>query len=141
MSHDVRETVGGDFFSQLAELRDCYSQKWNTTQESPPPILYHYTSVSAAAAIVRSATLRATGARHLDDETEIVHASTLLASVVDDLRDQATTREQRRLLGRELHGKRPPGIYDFFEVFVASLTASEDDLSQWIAYGDRGCGV
>lgn len=139
-SHDSRETVRGAFFSRLEDLRPCYLKKWLAGQSSLPSVLYHYTSVPAAAAIVRSSTLRATSFRHLNDETEVVHASNVLASVLGRLRQQDISREERLLLAPELHESGPlkSGL---IEVFVASLSAREDDLSQWIAYGDRGCGV
>lgn len=99
---------------------------------SPPGVLWHYTNAAGFLGIFRSGKLWATNIDYLNDASEMRYARRLVLRGVDSVRSTAVNREELEMLsllcdciGSEV--TRP--------VFVASLSAEKNELSQWRAYG------
>lgn len=97
-----------------------------------PDILWHYTNAAGFLGIVRSGKLWATNTDYLNDSSEIRHARRLVLKAVFDSHSDALSREEHEMLNFlcECMGSeatRP--------VFVTSLSAAKNELSQWRAYG------
>jgi hypothetical protein len=134
------ESQEDEFDQPLAELRAAVEVEWSNRSTAPPAVVYHYAGVAAFVGIVNSRRLWATISSELNDLTELLRAADVLRSVLR-VRAQATVRPEYSAL-------YPPQVttFDFarsdvIEIFVASLTAAEDDLPQWDRYADRGYGV
>jgi hypothetical protein len=99
---------------------------------SPPDILWHYTNAAGFLGVFRSGKLWATNTDYLNDASEMRYARRLVLRSVSNVRSSAADREEHEMLNLlcECIGSnatRP--------VFVASLSAEKNDLSQWRAYG------
>jgi hypothetical protein len=97
----------------------------------PPPILYHYTSMSALLSIIETGRIRATHFRYLNDSSEVI---TMLDAVRERLIEriglEALTDKVREL--RELADVMKND--KLINEFVASFSEDGDDLSQWRSY-------
>jgi hypothetical protein len=104
-----------------------------------PPILYHYTDAAGLKGIVESGVVRATHLAFMNDASEYLHAVSLLLEnlklaltrVADPLQ-LSVLREMETLIG----DMRPEFVGPYF---VTCLSAQENSLNQWRAYG-RGEG-
>src|ERR1039457_1248722 len=99
---------------------------------SPPDILWHYTNAAGFLGIFRSGRLWATNTDYLNDASEMRYARHLVLRGVTSVRSSAVNREEHEMLNLlcECIGSnvtRP--------VFVTSLSAEKNELSQWRAYG------
>ncbi len=99
---------------------------------SPPEVLWHYTNATGFLGIFRSGTLWATNTDYLNDASEMRYARHLVLRGVNNVRSNAINREEHEMLNLlcECIGSnftRP--------VFVTSLSAEKNELSQWRAYG------
>lgn len=97
-----------------------------------PDILWHYTNAAGFLGIFRSGKLWATNTDYLNDASEIRHARRLVLKAVSDRRSDALSREEHEMLNflcecMGSNATRP--------VFVTSLSAAKNELSQWRAYG------
>jgi hypothetical protein len=97
-----------------------------------PDILWHYTNAIGFLGIFRSGKLWATNTDYLNDASEIRHARRLVLKAVFDCRSSAQNREENEMLNllcdcMGSDATRP--------VFVTSLSAAKNELSQWRAYG------
>jgi hypothetical protein len=109
-----------------------------------PEKLWHYTSVQGFQGIVGSGSIYATDVRFLNDTEEFVHAR----KVADEL---VGSTPEIGALGFPLRFSLQQAIQmsfgsDFLnpnsaQIFVASFTDSEDDLSQWRGYSHGTYGV
>jgi hypothetical protein len=109
-----------------------------------PEKLWHYTSLQGFQGIVGSGSIWATDVRFLNDIEEFVHAR----KIADELLRQTPKfgsfqfplHETLEWINTEIFKS------DFLnpqsaQIFVASFTASEDDLSQWRGYSHGTIGV
>jgi Protein of unknown function (DUF2971) len=106
--------------------------------DSPPPIIYHYTSMDALLSIVQSEKMRATHIRYLNDTSEadvIWHAAQKRLTWKLDSLPAGEARDLLSEIVRVLPDRA--GCTDF----VASFSENGDDLSQWRAYCPSGTGV
>lgn len=99
---------------------------------SPPDVLWHYTNAAGFLGIFRSGKLWATNTDYLNDASEMRYARHLVLRGVYSVRSSAVSREEHEMLNLlcECIGSnftRP--------VFVTSLSAEKNELSQWRAYG------
>lgn len=97
-----------------------------------PDMLWHYTNAAGFLGIFRSGKLWATNTDYLNDASEIRHARRLVLRAVFDSRSSAQNREEHEMLNflcdcMGSGATRP--------VFVTSLSAAKNELSQWRAYG------
>jgi hypothetical protein len=109
-----------------------------------PEKLWHYTSVHGFQGIISSGNIFATDVRFLNDTEEFVHAR----KVAEDLIEKTPEFGQWRFPLLDCLKWAVSTIFgsDFLnpnsaQIFVASFTDSEDDLSQWRAYSHGSCGV
>jgi len=98
----------------------------------PPPTLFHYTSPAALDSILRSRTVRASAASFLNDAKEqrlaVEIAATVLKDRLGDRPDGDDSRETRVL------GGMISSLSSRMDLYMFSLSARPDDLSQWRAY-------
>jgi hypothetical protein len=102
----------------------------------PPPVLYHYTSRAGLLGIVEHRCLWASHILYLNDSTEYNYAVEMYRKVVGD-REAAAAKVEKELHSRMLERI---DLLGGMNVFVLSLTANGDLLSQWRAYADNGTG-
>lgn len=103
-------------------------------RQTPPSNLWHYTSLEALQGIVDSCSIWATDVRFLNDSREFIYARDIFTEVIDDRKERAPSADElvfisaKEMLQYAWHE-------DKYQVFVASFSANEDQLSQWRAYG------
>lgn len=109
-----------------------------------PATLWHYTSVQGFHGIVESGSIYATDVRFLNDTDEFVHARKVANKLVANAREYGPAfyplRYNLNWVVDQIFGSdflNP----DSAQIFVASFTASEDDLSQWRGYSHSSTGV
>ena len=98
------------------------------------PVLYHYTSIDAARAIVESRTLRLTEHTAMNDASEFAYARGRLLDLIrkHEVYTDLTTR---------LHiAAALEGLSANIALLIGSLTARRDDLGQWRSYASNGSG-
>jgi hypothetical protein len=116
---------------------------WRTTflagVPAPPSCLYHYTGAEALANIIRTNELWGTNAAFMNDQTEILHAASLLARIVDGDAGgpprvgPSTVRDSDWAIRQVLQH-----LHSYIEVYVACFCVEPDLLSQWRGYGGGG---
>jgi hypothetical protein len=105
----------------------------------PPPRLYHYTDLQAAAAILASKSLRLTKVEYLNDLSELEHGIGVFQEVADEL---TTGRARGHAHADFLRGfARALGASPRPNVCIASFCDEGDLLSQWRSYGGAGKGI
>jgi hypothetical protein len=119
--------------AELMHLRDVLRERWRSVELTAPEIVYHYTDLTGFAGILGSGTMWATLSSHLNDDTELLHASAELRRVLHAEAAAAYPMFRHMLL--------PPEALDFeyarqdaIEVFVASLSSHPDHARQWCMY-------
>lgn len=112
----------------LEKLADAFRQEQSA---SPPSVLWHYTNAAGFLGIFRSGKLWATNTDYVNDASEIRYARHLVLRAVNS-RASAINREEHKLLsllcGHIFSGFTRP-------IFLTSLSAEKNELSQWRAYG------
>ena len=100
--------------------------------ESPPDTLWHYTNAAGLLGILRSGKLWATNTEYLNDASELRYARMLVWRSIGSLRAKVfddREHDMLDLLSESISQSLKPSV------FVASLSAEKNDLSQWRAYG------
>jgi len=103
--------------------------------DSPPPILYHYTTGRALFGIVETGTLWATNLHYLNDSSEFGYALGLLRQVTREMIAALPSANERDLLDRIA---LEANSFSRIHVFVTCFTEIEDSLSQWQGYSNAG---
>lgn len=96
--------------------------------------LYHYTTPEALIGIFRNRCLWATNALFLNDSQEVAHGIELARRKLRSLRDCASDDAQGARIDWLVNEIRNVGTATSKFVFVCSLSADGDMLSQWRAY-------
>jgi hypothetical protein len=108
-----------------------------------PKKLWHYTSTEGFHGIVTSGTFFATDLRFLNDRREFVHLKAIAESVINEVPDHKTggtkVRDAMKVLCDKAFDRSLGKIH--LEIFVASFSAAEDQLSQWRGYSSGTSGV
>ncbi len=102
-----------------------------------PPLLYHYTTVAGLDGILRSRELWATDLRFLNDSEEYLYTVNLVLAEVERQRESSTDPldiAELDALGHMVRGEEEV----IPSVFVFSMSANGDQLSQWRGYGKGG---
>jgi Protein of unknown function (DUF2971) len=107
-----------------------------------PALLHHYTDAAGLKGILESGVLRATHIAFMNDKSEYLHASELLAEAIKVAKSKNRSLDplQIKLLEEmepAVGSTRPENIGLPF--FVCCFSAKENNLNQWRAYG-RGEG-
>jgi hypothetical protein len=105
-------------------------------EESPPDILFHYTTQAGMLGIVESNSLFATKIQYFNDSAEFHLTLRLAERVIDDLVREGGRRsasdEDMKGLVEEIQS------IEHANIFAVSLSALGDSLSQWRSYGAPG---
>jgi len=107
-----------------------------------PKKLWHYTSIQGFHGIVTSKQMFATDLRFLNDREEFVHARNLANQMVaasSEFDDDGFPN--RKFLANAVTLAFESGPLTDMQVFVASFSASEDQLGQWRGYSHGSSGV
>ena len=110
---------------------------WAFAVNTPPPILYHYTSMRGLLSIVETGRIRATYVRYLNDLSEVETMWGFTLKRLQERRDSAKSTEENTYLSEIIsliQSRRSPSE------FVASFSEVGDDLSQWRSYFTEGAG-
>lgn len=104
----------------------------------PPDLLFHYTSPAGLIGIAESKRLWATNIRYLNDSKELDHAVDYSRNCLSNYSRREDFYSPEEL---ELFKRMDQGIYAANRmVYVFSLTAERDLLSQWRAYSPPSGG-
>lgn len=96
-------------------------------------LLFHYTTPAGLIGIIESNSLWATDAYYLNDVAELSGGVRRAREQLSQMRDAAASTTRARI-DHILHAIRDIGTPKTMSVFVASLSARHDLLSQWRAY-------
>ncbi len=96
------------------------------------PAVHHYTSVRGALGILESGKFWFTERAHLNDPSEISHGIEIATEIL---------KERGRHGDANRFGRCTANVFRDCRFFSGSFTFKDDDLSQWINYGDEGKGV
>lgn len=100
-------------------------------------VLYHYTSQHTLLSIVETKRLRISNVYYMNDANEIRYGAALLKSIMADRHDRESDAVVKEFLAEFKEWlNQLTGIPH--QVFVFSLTANGNLLSQWRAYTPRG---
>ena len=105
---------------------------------SPDKTLYHYTSLTGLLGIIKSQSFWASDIRYFNDAAEMKHTADLLRSEISRRLEQGKGNSKLLSQFREWIQHR---ITDGHMIFVTSLTANGNLLSQWRGYCPLGKGV
>jgi len=109
-------------------------------EETPPTLLWHYTSRRAALEIVRKKQVWATDIRYLNDTKEFAHAIEVVRPLLDEVDSKTSDTKEKSVLST-LRGSLDD-LQNIGHVFVFSLSEVEDDLNQWRGYcPNGGCAI
>ena len=103
-----------------------------------PPRLYHYTDYEGLIGIIESQTLWATDIGNLNDTTEIAYSREMLGRLSEKLSAESEPSYALNLVCMAASAMSISPTTP--EMFVASLSDDEDNLSQWRGYASQGHG-
>jgi hypothetical protein len=121
-----------EFISTLWGLRRAFAR-------ADPRILWHYTTGESLIGIIEKGELWATQVSCLNDQTELIHAASLLTEAFQRMRDEHRGNDDQVFLTRALE-TLSHNVALQSDIFVASFSEIEDDLGQWRAYGGGEAG-
>jgi hypothetical protein len=104
---------------------------------TPPPVLYHYTSMQGLLSIVETGRMRASHVRFLNDSSEISAMWSVVFGRLRERMDSVKSTVENTYLAEviKLAESRP-----LSNEFIASFSEKDDDLSQWRSYCPGGAG-
>lgn len=107
-------------------------------QQAPPDVLYHYTTIEAAISILKNETVWATDIFHLNDSSEYHKVIKAIGRRLEQRLLRANQQHERENLKtyKEVINRGNSG-----PIYVTSLSANGDDLSQWRGYTPNGLGI
>jgi hypothetical protein len=106
----------------------------NTTKEAPP-ILYHYTSGSAALNIIKTGALWATHSWYMNDSSELEFGRGVYLDVIERLKNLDHHERFREFLDSS---DIVTVLMRYSTAFACCFSAAENQLSQWRAYSALG---
>ncbi|MHB1856482.1 MAG: DUF2971 domain-containing protein, partial [Acidobacteriaceae bacterium] len=107
--------------------------------ESPVPILYHYTNDIGLRGILDSGKLWFTSVAFLNDPSELRHGVSLAMDLLDN--ETAQLCDAQRQFAQGFRSLMPEVVQRIKKLaFVCSFSQCGDDLGQWRAYADDGRG-
>lgn len=133
-------------------LRGLYSDKYLKWSLSIPSKLYHYTSYQSAISILKSQTLYLTHTETKNDSTEVSVCIEALMPILKDkiLNSNGVEKKIHTTISQKVekyYYLYSPFKKEFTEdtleknFYSFSLSEKEDNLCQWLHYGDRTRGV
>jgi hypothetical protein len=107
-----------------------------------PEKMWHYTSIQGFHGIVTSEQMFATDLRFLNDREEFVHARNIANQMVTESSEfDEEGFPNRKFLANAVTLAFESGPLTGMQLFVASFSASEDQLGQWRGYSHGSSGV
>ena len=103
-------------------------------RQSPPPALFHYTSMDVLEKITSSGKIWASEARFLNDSTEYAHARSYIKTMLEGR--TAKDNALRARVSEDL--KTVESQFAEHDVFIASFSSDGDSLPQWRGYCSKG---
>jgi hypothetical protein len=126
----------------MVDESDNPVMKWLSS--SVPDKLWHYTSIQGFCGIVSSKKIFATDIRYLNDSEEFIHTRKLVEQVINEAPEKDESgwplRESLRLIILRIFEKGSLSP-DNLQIYTASFSASEDQLSQWRGYSHGSSGM
>ena len=126
-----------DAQAYLRGLHDEISQETRSSlmqlRTGVPDRLYHYTTAAGLLGIVSSGRLWATDYRFLNDSAELKYGHGLLLDIIGSRKQRHLDPDVLQLLAIAERASHPEAIGA--RIFIACLSAAEDDLNQWRVYG------
>jgi hypothetical protein len=107
--------------------------------KSPPPMIYHYTNDVGLHGILASGKLWLTDIFDLNDPSELKHGFSFAVDALSK-RSASAADDIRRFARNFQFFNTSGGIEEAGHYFVCCFSADGDELGQWRAYGDNGCG-
>jgi len=106
--------------------------------QETPEIIYHYTTDVGLKGILESGQLWLTDIFYLNDPSEVSHGVSYAFDILKSKAEQGPTESQifAKLFGNFLQ----EGIQRCAHYFVCCFSSNGNDLGQWRAYADDGCG-
>lgn len=115
-----------------------------SSEQSPPSVLYHYTTQTGVLGILESKCIWATEIRYLNDASEFIFFVDMVKAAIEEARGATVGLSKHEILSEGVN--LLSGLTDLFRedtkflYFVASFTAHGDLLSQWRAYSRDDIG-
>lgn len=103
-------------------------------QQAPPPILYHYTTIAGLYGILSSGSIWLTDIFSMNDTSELRYGISLARNLYEDRRPKESK------LIEETFNRLSDILPQICHYLSCSFSQEGDDLGQWRAYGDDGCG-
>jgi hypothetical protein len=103
------------------------------SSDSPPNLLYHYTSQAGLIGILRESEIWMTHTQYLNDQQEFNHAVDFVRGEINKRMPTAST-EERSVLDEMRDNVSPDA--SSINVCVCCFSEDGDSLSQWRAYGE-----
>lgn len=142
----LESPFGGLYFSwesnQIANWFHTAQTFWNEVRrlrlvsETPPELIYHYTSLDGFLGIVNSRSIWMTDFAYLNDYREARYGLDLLLEAINDMRAKTVRSDVQNLLSvwKEKLGMSTSRVY------IASFSGDSDSLNQWRGYGPIAIG-
>jgi len=103
------------------------------TSQAPPSIIYHYTNDSGLKGILETGIIWLSDVFKLNDPSELSYGFSIF---LECLRNRAPELHRIAVTMQVFLDR----IQDSAQYFICSFSEDGDDLGQWRAYADNGCG-
>ena len=127
-------------YESLSVLRLLTRSHRRTLAPRPPKQLHHYTGPSGLLGIIDSRSLFLSDASFLNDQSEIIYARDLIATVLAELASAADGPQGRLLQATSRRFLVASKATAALRYYVACFCEDGNLLSQWRAYGQPGSG-
>ncbi|HEY2899044.1 MAG TPA: DUF2971 domain-containing protein [Polyangia bacterium] len=110
------------------------------SKDTPPALLFHYTSSAGLDGILKSKEIWATHFRYLNDAGELTYGEELALELANDLLQGPKELGVRTFLEMFVEHFATMRLSEIGAIYVASFSENADQLSQWRAYGSDNSG-
>lgn len=106
--------------------------------QKPPEIIYHYTNDAGLRGILETGQLWLTDIFNLNDPSELTHGFSHAVNILNSKAENGPPESQ--IFAKNFAAFHQSGMQGTAHYFVCSFSTDGDDLGQWRAYADNGCG-
>src|SRR6266516_395860 len=106
----------------------------------PPATIYHYTDDRGLKGILESGKLWFTDIFDLNDPSELRHGLSIAIETLREEAEKSGDADSKRFAAQFARFDVEGGIEEAGYFFVCCFSGTRDELGQWRAYGDNGCG-
>ncbi len=106
--------------------------------QDPPQIIYHYTNDVGLKGILETGQLWLTDIFNLNDPSELSHGFSHVVNILNER--VANGPPESKEFAKHIAKFHQAGMQLSAHYFVCSFSSSGEDLGQWRAYADDGCG-